>query len=156
MNVMVDFPKARFIKSFPRHIHVMLAAADITVTIDGMEYIFIPIHANEIRINRQTKRIENTKDIYAFQRGEDVLSLTMTELISIPEFLPQLNSLVKDYYEKPGLVEQARKQENEKLIRLLEKDNILRLIDLSLDNHDERSFMELSNLLKENYSDILG
>ncbi|MFC2947276.1 IDEAL domain-containing protein [Virgibacillus sediminis] len=148
MEVTVDFPKACFIKTFPRHIHVMLAAADITAIIDGTDFKFIPIHSNEIRINRKTKQIENKDELYAFQKGTDIINLTMTELISIPGFLPQLHRLVESYFHKPRVEEEMRRQETEELIELLEKDNIKRLINIALDERDEPAFMELSRLLQ--------
>ena len=119
-----------------------------SIIIQEKVYQFIPIEANEIRINRRTQKVENIDAKFAFQHGKDVVYLTMAKLITLPDFLQQLHSIAGTYYiQDENELNGNSSIQHVVLIDELERMNILRLIDKALDERDEKSFYELVKLL---------
>lgn len=140
--------KPYYIKSDQKHVRVILAYQYFSVFISEQVYHFIPIDAKEIIINRQTKKIVNIEDRFAFQKGQDIIYISMTELISLPDFLIQLYFIVESYYAQNKI--EHKEKENPELdivIEKLERDNIKRLIDKALDKRDAEEFHSLVKLL---------
>src|SRR5690625_1768363 len=143
--------KPYYIKVDARAIRVILAYKHFSVLINDELYQFIPIEAKEIRINRKTRRIENIGARFAFQKDKDIIYIAMTKLVSLPDFLLQLYTIVESYFaeEKDQLEQVDIIDENVSiLIQQLEKQNIKRLIDYSLDNRDEEAFHKLVKLIQ--------
>ncbi|PPA70517.1 transcriptional regulator [Jeotgalibacillus proteolyticus] len=115
--------------------------------IKGKEvYQFIPVEANEIRIDLKTKQIENLTDIFVFQRGTRIFRIPLFQLLQISDLVDHLKSIVSFY------VQQVKSEEEEEAvceeILLLEKQNLHRLIDKALLKGNREQFMELTDLLK--------
>lgn len=149
--VTVKTLKPYYIKVDSRAIRVILAYRHFSVLINDELYQFIPIEAKEIRINRKTRRIENIGARFAFQKDKDIIYIAMTKLVSLPDFLLQLYTIVESYFaeEKDQLEQVDIIDENVSiLIQQLEKQNIKRLIDYSLDNRDEEAFNKLVKLIQ--------
>jgi len=149
--VTVKTLKPYYIKVDSRAIRVILAYRHFSVLINDELYQFIPIEAKEIRINRKTRRIENIGARFAFQKDKDIIYIAMTKLVSLPDFLLQLYTIVESYLaeEKDQLEQVDIIDENVSiLIQQLEKQNIKRLIDYSLDNRDEEAFNKLVKLIQ--------
>ncbi|WP_010647669.1 IDEAL domain-containing protein [Oceanobacillus massiliensis] len=146
--VTVKMLKPYYVKTEQESIRVILAYQYFSVMINKKVYQFIPVESNEIRINRKTKKVENTEAVFAFQNGKDIVNVPMSKLISIPDFLQQLHSIAESYYQNES---ELSKTEQEKAIALLiddlEKDNLKRLIDRALDLRDKKSFYALSKQL---------
>lgn len=136
--------KPYYIKADDQYVRIILAYQYFSVLINKQLYQFIPVEAKEFRINRRTRQVENIGSRFAFQKGKDVVYMTMTELMTLPDFVQQLNSIVTPYYSE-GFDEVET--ENLYIIEELEKANIQRLIDKALDERDEKTFRELVKLL---------
>lgn len=139
--MIVKMLKPYYIKAETNHVRIVLAYQYFSVIIDNKVYQFVPIESKEIRIHRKTKKIVNIHDTFAFQRGKDVIFRKMTDLVAIPEFIYQLNSLAEPYFNKSPKT--TTKKESDTIIEQLEKLNLSRLIDKALDTRDESSFYEL-------------
>lgn len=149
--VTVKTLKPYYIKVDSRAIRVILAYQHFSVLIHDELYQFIPIEAKEIRINRKTKKIENIGARFAFQKEKDIIYIAMTKLISLPDFLLQLYSIVESYFSMESKkVENTREMDDDisAVIQHLEEKNIKRLIDYSLDQRDEEAFKELVKLIQ--------
>lgn len=149
--VTVKTLKPYYIKVDARAIRVILAYRHFSVLINDELYQFIPIEAKEIRINRKTRRIENIGARFAFQKDKDIIYIAMTKLISLPDFLLQLYSIVESYLaEEKNELEQLHLSDESvlTLIQQLERQNIKRLIDYSLDNRDKEAFHKLVKLIQ--------
>jgi IDEAL domain len=144
--ISVKMLKPYYIKADDHYVRIILAYQYFSVIINKRVYQFIPIEGKEIRINRRTRKVENVGSRFAFQKGKDIVYMTMTELISLPDFLTQLHNIVKPYYEGYEEVDQHQ-FENKLVIEELEKLNIKRLIDQALDEKNEEKFRELVRLL---------
>jgi len=109
-------------------------------------YQFIPVESNEIRINLETKQIENLTDIFVFQRGTRIFRVPLFQLLQISDLLDHLKSITSFY------VQQVREEEEEMALNeeiyMLEKQNLHRLIDKALSDGDRDRFMELTDQLK--------
>jgi uncharacterized protein YpiB (UPF0302 family) len=107
-------------------------------------YQFIPVESKQIRINRASGRVENIDAKFAFQKGKNVIYMSMAELISTPGFLMHLHTIAQPYLrERPAL------GEKERLFHELEMMNLKNLIDRALDDHNEERFYELTAILNK-------
>src|SRR5690625_2701523 len=143
--------KPYYIKVDARAIRVILAYKHFSVLINRELYQFVPLEAKEIRINRKTRKIENIGARFAFQKDKDIIYIAMTKLISLPDFLLQLYSIVESYLaEEKNELEQMHLSDESvlALIQQLERQNIKRLIDYSLDNSDEEDINKLVKLIQ--------
>ena len=140
--------KPYYIKTEKNYVRIILAYQYFSVVIKNRVFQFIPVEANEIRLNRRTEKIENIDAVFAFQNGKDIVNVPMAKLITLPDFLEQIEKIGKPYYFKNSHKEIKDEQsDNAELIAELEKENIIRLIDKALDERDEQAFNELTKLL---------
>lgn len=146
--VTVKMLKPYYIKMNSEYIRVILAYQYFSLFIDKKVYHFVPIEGQEILINRATKQVVNTDTKFAFQKGKEIIYITVKKLTTLADFMDQLDEIIKPYYENRFL--EANRKHNKQLaevINALEKENIMRLIDKALDENDEESFLELTKLL---------
>jgi hypothetical protein len=146
--VTVKMLKPYYIKTDIHHIHVILAYQYFSIIMNKEIYHFVPIEEKEIVIERKTKKIVNLEDKFGFQKGKDIIYFTMTELISLPDFLIQLYFIVESYCahdEKNPKNKQT--METVFIVNELERLNTIRLIDKALDERDEKAFYSLVKLL---------
>ncbi|RKQ35593.1 IDEAL domain-containing protein [Oceanobacillus halophilus] len=142
--VTVKMLKPYYIKTDNEYVRIVLAYQYFSVVINEKDYQFIPIEANEFRINRRTQKVENVEAKFAFQNGKDVVYLTLAKLITLPDFLQQLHSIAGSYYIRENQETNDKNNiESAVIIDELEKMNVLRLIDKALDERDEVAFNEL-------------
>lgn len=144
----VKMLKPYYIKTEDDCVRVILAYQYFALFINEKVYQFVPTKAKEIRINRRTQKVVNIDALFAFQKGKDVIQVAMSELVSIPDFLLQLNEIAKPYYTSESTEEDVDlKNENAIIIDELEYENVKRLIDKSLDERDNVAFEKLVKLL---------
>ena len=123
------------------YIRIILAYQYFSLLINNQVYHFIPVEGKEIRINRKTKQVVNTETKFAFQKGNDTIYITMKKLTSLTDFMDQLTNIVEPYYKDE--INEVENEENRLLLKELENNNILRLIDQALDDKDETQFNQL-------------
>lgn len=150
MMVSVKLLKPYFIKMNTEFIRIILAYQYFTILIDNKVYHFIPIEGHEILINRKTKRVVNTDTKFAFQNGDKVIYLTIKKLTTLKDFMYVVASIIKPYEINVEESKPTVKDETNIVVQSLEKANILRLIDESLDQRNEKQFNDLLKLLKAN------
>lgn len=148
--VTVKMLKPYYIKADNDFIRVILAYQYFAVLIDEQVYQFVPTEAKEIRINRRTQKVENMGARFAFQKGKDIVYLTMSELISLPDFLLQLDVIAQPYYINEKKQTNDQFDETALIVTELEKINLMRLIDKSLDERDSEAFHSLTKKLLQN------
>ncbi|MEC5422881.1 IDEAL domain-containing protein [Virgibacillus sp. C22-A2] len=137
--------KAYRIKVDIDYIYLSVSPPYFTILIEGDEYQFLPIEDKVIKLNRTSKKIENLNAKFAFQKDDEIIYITMTELISMSDFLNQLYLIAKDYYYQNTMEYTA--PEIKCIVDELEHLNIKRMIDRALDNRDEAAFYTLLKLL---------
>lgn len=142
--ITVKMLKPYYIKANSQHVRIVLAYRYFSVVINEDVFQFIPIEAKEIRINRSNKEIVNVEARFAFQKDKKIIYMSMTELISLPDFITQLQAIAKPYFKKNT---EEGNQEIDDLIEELETHNVKRLIDKALDNRDYQALRELVKYL---------
>lgn len=153
--VSVKLLKPYYIKMNSEYIRVILAYQYFSLFINKKVYHFVPIEGSEILVNRRTKKVVNTETKFAFQKGKEVIYITMKKLTTLVDFMDQLEEIIQPYYETEKeenslAVHQPEDDLNDVtalIIKELEVQNIKRLIDQSLDTYDEETFKSLSKLL---------
>lgn len=148
--VSVKLLKPYFIKLNAEYIRIILAYQYFALFIDKKVYHFVPIEGQEILINRKTKQIVNTDTKFAFQKGNQIIYLTIKKLTTLQDFMGQINTIIEPYYEQKK-IEHSHSSEYTKLISKLEKQNLKRLIDRSLDENDKVSFERLVKQLYDEF-----
>ena len=148
--VSVKLLKPYYIKMNSDYIRIILAYQYFSLLIDKKVYHFVPIEGQEILVDRRTKEVVNTDTKFAFQKGKEIIYITMKKLTSLVDFMDQLEEIIKPYFDKPLVVREKDKvlrEQTEKIIKELEIQNIKRLIDKSLDEGDQETFKSLVRLL---------
>jgi len=146
--VTVKMLKPYYVKTEEKYIRIILAYQYFSIIMNKKVYQFIPVKSTEVRINRKTKKIENVDDVFAFQKGKEVLTISMSQLISIPGFLEMLHRIAESYYLPEDTQEVSEQQKAlDQLISELEYENVRRLIDKAIDNDDKEAFLELTSTL---------
>src|SRR5690625_5297908 len=108
--VTVKLLKPYYIKMNSEYIRIILAYQYLSLFINKIVYHFIPIEFQEILINQKNKQDVNTETKFAFQKGKDIIYITMKKLTSLVDIMDQLQEIIKPYYEKSV---EVQKQENE-------------------------------------------
>ncbi|MFD1387087.1 IDEAL domain-containing protein [Oceanobacillus oncorhynchi subsp. oncorhynchi] len=144
--VTVKMLKPYYVKTEEKYIRIILAYQYFSIIMNKKVYQFIPVKSTEVRINRKTKKIENVDDVFAFQKGKEVLTISMSQLISIPGFLEMLHRIAESYYLPEDTQEVSEQQKAlDQVISELEYENVRRLIDKAIDNDDKETFLELTS-----------
>src|SRR5699024_9447021 len=96
--------------------------------------------------------VVNTETKFAFQKGKDIIYITMKKLTSLSDFMDQLEDIIKPYYEKTEALSTVPTKDeiNEQtslIIEQLEHENVMRLIDRALDEQNEVDFESLTKFL---------
>jgi|SRR5690625_145551 len=147
--VSVKLLKPYYIKMNSEYIRIILAYQYFSLIINNKVYHFVPIEGQEILINRKTKQVVNTETKFAFQKGKEIIYITMKKLTTLVDFMDQLEEIIKPYYDNSTEVKKQEElnDQTELIIKELEAQNIKRLIDKSLDERDIHTFNTLVKLL---------
>ncbi|MBN8235109.1 IDEAL domain-containing protein [Halobacillus kuroshimensis] len=144
--------KPYYVKEDKRFIRIVLAYQYFSLFIDDELYQFIPMEAREIIIDRNRQKVHNVFDIFVFQRGKNMVYVSVADLLQLPEFLTHLHSIVSPYYEEGIDISQQSSKEVRAIIRELEKENLRRLIDKAIDEDDQEAFQVLTEKWKAMHS----
>lgn len=148
--VSVKLLKPYYIKMNAEYIRVILAYQYFSLIINKKVYHFIPIEGQEILVNRNTKKVVNTETKFAFQNGNDIVYLTMKKLVSLKDFMAQLDEIIQPYekhLQKNQLIKDEVDEQTALFMKELERRNILKMIDKALDEKDESAFSQLVSLI---------
>ncbi|MBH0230692.1 IDEAL domain-containing protein [Halobacillus yeomjeoni] len=145
--------KPYYVKEDKRFIRVVLAYQYFSLFIDNELYQFVPVESREIIIDRTRKRVHNVFDIFVFQRGKKMVYVSVADLLHTPEFITHLKTIIEPYYEEEdSLEDDVYSDEVQGVIKELEKANLRRLIDHSIDTNDPDAFQTLSDEWNRMYS----
>ncbi len=130
--------KPYYVKEEGNYIRVVLAFQYFSLLMDDKVYQFVPLESREIRINRETQAIENKDAVFVFQKGKKYNRITLRDLMRVKDFQDHLSKILSPYM----ILTQPKEKRDEidYVIMELEKINLLRLIDLALDEKDQIKF----------------
>ncbi|WP_228552414.1 IDEAL domain-containing protein [Gracilibacillus salitolerans] len=139
--------KPYYVKEEGNYIRVVLAYQYFSLLMDDEVYHFVPLEAREIRINRDTQQIENKNDVFVFQKGKKYNHITLSDLMKVKDFQEHLSTILSPYI---IVSETDEKKDNiDHVIMELERSNLLRLIDRSLDDKNPENFLLYTTKLNE-------
>ncbi|WP_407271070.1 IDEAL domain-containing protein [Radiobacillus sp. PE A8.2] len=139
--------KPYYIKEETDHIRVVLAYQYFSLSLDDQVYQFVPLEAREIRINRKTQEVENQGDVFVFQKGKEYSRVTLSELLKLKDFKTRLSSIIHPYIN--GDKTPIEKDEINEVVEQLEKENLKRLIDQTLEDRNYQAFKKYTKILNE-------
>ncbi|ENH98376.1 hypothetical protein J416_00274 [Gracilibacillus halophilus YIM-C55.5] len=139
--------KPYYVKEEGHYIRVVLAYQYFSLSLDDQIYHFVPLESREIRMNRVTHEIENQQDVFVFQKGKSYNHMKLAELMQIPDFQEHLAYILNPYMMVTD--NQQREDEIDQVIFELERMNLIRLIDQSLDEKNYEDFLYYSSKLNE-------
>ncbi|SET08709.1 IDEAL domain-containing protein [Oceanobacillus limi] len=146
--VIVNLLEPYSINKDAEYLYVQLEKHCFSISIEDEAYDFVPVKANQIKIDRETKKIQDVDAAFAFQNEHNTVYITMEELINIPDFLIKLYFITKPYFDDNVEFEETNVNDDvEIIIDELEQQNVKRLIDKALDERDEEQFHKLLKLL---------
>ncbi|MFQ3545420.1 hypothetical protein Q7A53_15155 [Halobacillus rhizosphaerae] len=148
--MLVKMLKPYYVKEDERFIRVVLAYQYFSLLIDEELYQFVPMEAREIIIDRERNRVHNVFDIFVFQRGKNMIYVSVGDLLKMPDFLARLNSIISPFIKEQEVAGES--EETREIIKELEKNNLRRLIDQAIDKEDQTAFTNLTDTWKRIYS----
>ncbi|MDL4839200.1 IDEAL domain-containing protein [Aquibacillus rhizosphaerae] len=143
----VKMLKPYYVKEEADVIRVVLAYQYFSLSLDDKVYQFVPLESREIRINRQTQKVENDQDVFVFQKGKEYSRVALSELLKLNDFMTHLKSIIHPYLN--GDKTPIKDEKIDQVIIELEKENIKRLIDLALKERNHQQFIDYTDKLKE-------
>ncbi|MFC4401799.1 IDEAL domain-containing protein [Gracilibacillus xinjiangensis] len=130
--------KPYYVKEEGKYIRVVLAYQYFSLLMDEKVYHFVPLESREIRINRETKEIENKDAVFVFQKGKKYNRISLVDLLKVKDFQQHLSQILTPYISLQKPMEKT--DHIDYIIMELERNNLLRLIDKSLDEKDIDKF----------------
>ncbi|WP_432363739.1 transcriptional regulator [Sporosarcina sp. UB5] len=110
----------------------------------GEVYQFVPSEGKEIVVNMKSLQVENLGEVFVFQRGNRFIRLPLYQLLLISDLHLHLSSILEGtmnlQFEPPEVVI----QEAEELMKEIESDNRLRMIDYALETNNRSLFAQLT------------
>ncbi|MRH41952.1 IDEAL domain-containing protein [Aquibacillus halophilus] len=143
----VKMLKPYYVKEESDCIRVVLAYQYFSLLLDDKVYQFVPLESREIRINRETQKVENEQDVFVFQKGKEYSRVALSELLKLSDFLTHLNSILQPYLN--GDTTPIETDEIDQVIIALERENLKRLIDMALEDKDYKDFKKYTDKLNE-------
>lgn len=153
--ITIKFMKPFYTKVANKKLRIVFAYQYFSILKDDEIFHFIPIEGKEIIINLENSQIENSSEVFVFQRGNRFIRLPLYQLFlvsNIQEFFnPILDQNSSDLsLTSSDLVDSKEvKIKTKEFISQLELENINHLIDIALDERNEEEFYRLLDKKKE-------
>lgn len=133
-----------YVKEEVDRIRIVLAYQYFAIKLNCEIYQFVPLESREIEVDQTTSEVMNKNANFIFQNGNKYQSFMLIELLQLPDFFQRLQEITSPYV-KPKMGDYFDDEVNS-VIYMLEKENMKRLIDHSLDQKDIKQFIEYSTL----------
>lgn len=142
----VQHMKPFYTKLSGDQLRLVFAYQYFSITKDDETFHFIPIEGKEMVVNLNTMQVENLSEVFVFQRGNRFIRLPLYQLLLVSNVHEHLMPILENVTQNEQLVEADPfeiSSETAEAIRLLEEQNLARLIDEALENRDEALFHDL-------------
>jgi len=134
----VKLLKPYHIKADTNHLYVIVSPENFALLINGEHYQFVPYKEKQIMVNRKTKKIANPGVEFSFQKGGQIIYISMKQLMRLVDFLHLLKPITKPFYVEGEEEVHLDVNESEIIIGELDRLNIKRLIDPPSKSIDSR------------------
>lgn len=142
----VQHMKPFYTKLSGDQLRLVFAYQYFSIAKDDETFHFIPIEGKEMVVNLNTMQVENLSEVFVFQRGNRFIRLPLYQLLLVSNVHEHLMPILENVTQNEQLFETAAfelSSETVEVIRLLEEQNLARLIDEALENRDEALFHDL-------------
>lgn len=142
----VQHMKPFYTKLSGDQLRLVFAYQYFSITKDDETFHFIPIEGKEMVVNLNTMQVENLSEVFVFQRGNRFIRLPLYQLLLVSNVHEHLMPILENVTQNEQLAEADTfeiSSETAEVIRLLEEENLSRLIDEALENRNEALFHDL-------------
>ncbi|WP_274309128.1 IDEAL domain-containing protein [Solibacillus daqui] len=145
--IQVQFMKPFYTKLNGSKLRLVFAYQYFSITKDDEIFHFIPIEGKEMIVDLNTLQVENLSEVFVFQRGNRFVRLPLYQLLLVSNVHDHLMPIIDNVstHVKPSQAEVLYKfdEEVEGIVRVLEEENLSRLIDNALEARNEALFHTL-------------
>ncbi|MFS0690441.1 transcriptional regulator [Sporosarcina sp. 179-K 8C2 HS] len=110
----------------------------------GEVYQFVPSEGKEIVVNVKSLQVENLGEVFVFQRGSRFIRLPLYQLLLISDLHLHLSSILEGTLNLQLEIPEVVIQEAEELMKEIESENRLRMIDYALETNNRTLFTQLT------------
>ena len=110
----------------------------------GEVYQFVPSEGKEIVVNIKSLQVENLGEVFVFQRGNRFIRLPLYQLLLISDLHLHLSSILEGTLNLQLEIPEVVIREAEEMIKEIESDNRLRMIDYALETNNRTLFIQLT------------
>ncbi|MCM3636508.1 transcriptional regulator [Sporosarcina luteola] len=116
----------------------------------GEVYQFVPSEGKEIVVNVKSLQVENLGEVFVFQRGNRFIRLPLYQLLLISDLHLHLSSILEGTLNLKLEIPEEVILEAAALLKEIESDNRLRMIDYALETNNRTLFTQLTEGMHEN------
>lgn len=110
----------------------------------GEVYQFVPSEGKEIVVNVKSLQVENLGEVFVFQRGSRFIRLPLYQLLLISDLHLHLSSILEGTLNLKLELSEEVLREAAELLKEIESDNRLRMIDYALETNNRSLFTQLT------------
>ncbi|SDN22704.1 hypothetical protein SAMN05518871_10425 [Psychrobacillus sp. OK028] len=139
--ILVQLMKPFYTKYEGESIKMVFAYQYFSIRKDDELFHFIPVEGKEIILNAMTLQVENLSEVFVFQKGNRFIRLPLYQLLLVSDIHVHLQSILEEanQVDKQGVSIEG----TDEVIKLLEQQNLERMIDFALITKDESLFNTL-------------
>ncbi|MFJ7825511.1 transcriptional regulator [Psychrobacillus sp. NPDC096623] len=139
--ILVQLMKPFYTKYEGESIKMVFAYQYFSIRKDDELFHFIPVEGKEIILNAKTLQVENLSEVFVFQKGNRFIRLPLYQLLLVSDIHVHLQSILEEanQVDKQGVSIEG----TDEVIKLLEQQNLERMIDFALITKDESLFNTL-------------
>ncbi|MER1984366.1 MAG: IDEAL domain-containing protein [Solibacillus sp.] len=144
--ISVQFMKPFYTKVSGTKLRLVFAYQYFSITKDEEVFHFIPIEGKEMIVNLNTMQVENLSEVFVFQRGNRFIRLPLYQLLLVSNVHDHLMPILETASDQQPNIQSSDEEVNPEIasiIRVLEEENLARLIDQALENRNEALFYDL-------------
>ena len=152
--ISVQFMKPFYTKVSGTKLRLVFAYQYFSITKNDEVFHFIPIEGKEIIVNLNTMQVVNLSEVFVFQRGNRFIRLPLYQLLLVSNVHDHLMPILETASDQQPSMQPTEAEANPEIasiIRVLEEENLARLIDHALENRNEALFYDLMHK-KANFS----
>lgn len=145
--IQVQFMKPFYTKLSGTKLRLVFAYQYFSIMKEEEIFHFIPIEGKEMIVDLNTMQVENLSEVFVFQRGNRFVRLPLYQLLlvsNVHDYLLPIIESVSTHINPPQKEQHYQfDEEVEGIVRVLEEENLARLIDDALESRNEALFHDL-------------
>lgn len=125
-------------------LRLVFAYQYFSISKGGEVYQFVPSEGKEIVVNVKSLQVENLGEVFVFQRGSRFIRLPLYQLLLISDLHLHLSSILEGTLNLQLEMPEDVVKEAAELMKEIESDNRLRMIDYALETNNRSLFTQLT------------